>query len=58
MKVLKVENLITTFLIALIIQLFAGEIAHLAVYIKGNIMDSLILVGIIIITGLLLIRNK
>ena len=58
MKVLKVENLITTFLIALIIQLFAGEIAHLAVYIKGNIMDSLILVAIIINTGLLLIRNK
>ena len=58
MKVLKAENLITTFVIALIIQLFAEEIAHLAVYLKGNIMDSLILVGIIIITGLLLIRNK
>ena len=40
MKVLKAENLITTFVIALIIQLFAEEIAHLAVYLKGNCISQ------------------
>lgn len=58
MKLLKVESLITTFIIALVIQLFAKEITHLAVFIKGNIMDCLMLSGIITIIVLLMIRNK
>lgn len=58
MKVLKIETVITTFVIALIIQLFAEEIAYLAVYLKGNIVDTLLLSGIIIIIGLLLISKN
>lgn len=57
MSIPRIENVITTLLIALVIQIFTKEIGYLSLYVKANILEYLILIGLAII-GVLIYRRK
>lgn len=54
----RMENILITLVIAIIIQMFADEISYFAVFVKANITDYLMLFGISIIIGLLIYKRK
>ncbi len=54
----RMENILITLVIAIIIQMFADEISYFAVFVKANIIDYLLLFGISIIIGLLIYKRK
>ena len=54
----RMENILITLVIAIIIQMFADEISYFAVFVKANIIDYLVLIGMSIIIGLLIYRRK
>ncbi|CAM5217462.1 Uncharacterised protein [Lysinibacillus sphaericus] len=54
----RMENILITLVIAIIIQMFADEISYFAVFVKANITDYLMLLGISIIIGLLIYKRK
>lgn len=54
----RMKNILITLVIAIIIQMFADEISYFAVFVKANIIDYLLLIGMSIIIGLLIYRRK
>ncbi len=58
MSAQRIENILTTLVIALIIQMFAEEIAYLAEFVKENKIDFFMVICMIIIVGLLIYRRK
>lgn len=54
----RMENILITLVIAIIIQMFTDEISYFAVFVKANIIDYLLLIGMSIIIGLLIYRRK
>lgn len=58
MSAQRIENILTTLVIALVIQMFAEEIAYLAEFVKANKIDFFMVICMIIIIGLLIYRRK
>ncbi len=54
----RIENILVTLVIAIIVQIFADEITYFALIVKANMIDYLMLFGISIIIGLLIYKRK